>query len=175
MTNNNNANEENSTEAAAQGTEENTGENKVGLHILMQYVRDLSFENPGAPNFVAAKTPEVSVSANVGARKFSDTDYEVSLNFKIEAKIEDGSVQFIAELDYCGVFRLTNVPEQDIRPILLIEAPRQMFPFARRILADATRDGGYPPIMLDPIDFMELYRQGEHDAPAGAEQAEPIN
>ena len=171
MTDQTNSKEENGAEATAQNAEAN----KIGLQVLMQYVRDLSFENPGAPNFAAAKSPTVNVSANVGARKFSDTDYEVSLTFKIEAKVEDDSVQFIAELDYCGVFRLNNVPEPDIRPILLIEAPRQMFPFARRILADATRDGGYPPIMLDPIDFMELYRQGEHDAPNGAEPSEQIN
>jgi preprotein translocase subunit SecB len=145
-----------------EATTENT--QQVGMQVLAQYVRDLSFENPGAPNFAAANSPGVNVSANVGARKFSDTDYEVSLKFKIEAKVEDDNVQFIAELDYCGVFRLMNIPENDVRPILLIEAPRQLFPFARRVLADATRDGGYPPIMLDPIDFMELYRQGDNQA-----------
>ncbi len=152
-------------EAATEDTQ------KAGMQVLAQYVRDLSFENPGAPNFAAANSPNVNVTANVGARKFSDTDYEVSLKFKIEAKIEDDKVQFIAELDYCGVFRLVNIPEQDKRPILLVEAPRQLFPFARRVLADSTRDGGYPPIMLDPIDFMELYRQGENQpAPQDGEK-----
>jgi preprotein translocase subunit SecB len=80
-------------------------------------------------------------------------------------------VQFIAELEYCGVFRLLNVAEADVKPVLLIEAPRQLFPFARRVLADATRDGGYPPIMLDPIDFMALYQQSE----AGETADEPLN
>ena len=130
-----------------------------GLQIMVQYVRDLSFENPGAPNF-ADMQPEINVNANVGARKLSDTDYEVGLKFRIEAKTGD-NVQFIAELEYCGVFRLINIPENDTKPVLLIEAPRQLFPFARRVLADATRDGGYPPIMLDPIDFMALYQQNE--------------
>lgn len=140
----------------------NESNQQTGMQILAQYVRDLSFENPGAPNFAAANSPSVNVSANVGARKFSDTDYEVSLKFKIEAKVEDDNVQFIAELDYCGVFRLINTPEDEVRSTLLVEAPRQLFPFARRVLADATRDGGYPPIMLDPIDFKELYNQGDN-------------
>lgn len=151
-----------------------------GLQIMVQYVRDLSFENPGAPNF-ADMQPEINVNANVGARKLSDTDYEVGLKFRIEAKSGD-NVQFIAELEYCGVFRLINIPENDTKPVLLIEAPRQLFPFARRVLADATRDGGYPPIMLDPIDFMALYQQNEAAGASGeasesptTQDGEPIN
>ena len=146
-----------------------------GLQIMVQYVRDLSFENPGAPNF-ADMQPEIGVNANVGARKLSDTDYEVGLKFRVEAKNGD-NVQFIAELEYCGVFRLINIPEDETKPVLLIEAPRQIFPFARRVLADATRDGGYPPIMLDPIDFMALYQQNDaaSEAPDGADNEAPIN
>jgi len=143
------------------------------LQIMVQYVRDLSFENPGAPNFGATQ-PEVGVNANVGARKLSDTDYEVGLKFRVEAKSGE-QMQFIAELEYCGVFRLINIPEEEIRPVMLIEAPRQLFPFARRVLADATRDGGYPPIMLDPIDFLALYQQGQEAAPNGGENAQSIN
>ena len=142
------------------------------LQIMVQYVRDLSFENPGAPNFGASQNPQIGVNANVGARKLSDTDYEVGLKFRIEAQSDGGAeddearIQFIAELEYCGVFRLQNIAEPDIKPVLLIEAPRQLFPFARRVLADATRDGGYPPIMLDPIDWVALYQQSEaQDAP----------
>ena len=147
------------------------------LQIMVQYVRDLSFENPGAPNFGAGQNPQIGVNANVGARKLSDMDYEVGLKFRIEAQTaaqgeagdtqEEARIQFIAELEYCGVFRLQNIAETDIKPVLLIEAPRQLFPFARRVLADATRDGGYPPIMLDPIDWVALYQQSEaQDAPA---------
>jgi preprotein translocase subunit SecB len=135
-----------------------------GLQIMVQYVRDLSFENPGAPNFGGTDSPTINVEANVGARKLSDTDYEVGLKFRVEASHDEGEdkkPQFIAELEYCGVFRLLNIAEADVKPVLLIEAPRQLFPFARRVLADATRDGGYPPIMLDPIDFLALYQQGE--------------
>ena len=148
-----------------------------GLQIMVQYVRDLSFENPGAPNF-ADMQPEIGVNANVGARKLSDTDYEVGLKFRIEAK-KDDKVQFITELEYCGVFRLVNIPEADTKPVLLIEAPRQLFPFARRVLADATRDGGYPPIMLDPIDFMALYQQNQANEETGkntdSESGETLN
>ena len=153
------------------------------LQIMVQYVRDLSFENPGAPNFGASQNPQIGVNANVGARKLSDTDYEVGLKFRIEAQAEAGEesaearVQFIAELEYCGVFRLQNIAEPDIKPVLLIEAPRQLFPFARRVLADATRDGGYPPIMLDPIDWVALYQQSEAGGAedSAAAQGEAVN
>ena len=96
----------------------------------------------------------------------------MGLKFRVERCYGEGetqSIQFIAELEYCGVFRLLNIAEADIKPVLLIEAPRQIF-LARRVLADATRDGGYPPIMLDPIDFLALYQQGE-----GAGADAPLN
>jgi len=139
-----------------------------GMAILTQYVRDLSFENPGAPRFLADGEPEIGVNANVGARKLADNDYEVLLKFRVEAKSNEDA-KFIAELEYCGIFRLANVPENNVGPVLLIEGPRQLFPFARRIIADATRDGGYPPILLDPIDFVALYQQGQaaREAEAG--------
>lgn len=142
---------------------ENGEATQPGLQILTQYVRDLSFENPAAPALAPPDggNPDVSVDANVNARKLAENDYEVGLKFTIQAKFGD-QVAFIAELLYCGVFRLIHIPENDIKPVLLIEAPRQLFPFARRILADVTRDGGYPPILLDPIDFLDLYRRGEH-------------
>lgn len=149
-----------------------------GMQIMVQYVRDLSFENPGAPMFSADANPEIAVEANVGARKLSDTDYEVGLKFRIEARSGEGgeaAIQFIAELEYCGIFRLLNIAEADVKPVLLIEAPRQIFPFARRVLADATRDGGYPPIMLDPIDFMALYQQNEADASDAAADDSALN
>lgn len=158
----------------------NTGDaaGPPSLQIMVQYVRDMSFENPGAPNFGANANPQIGVNANVGARKLSDTDYEVGLKFRIEATGQEGegeangAVQFIAELEYCGVFRLQNIVDADIKPVLLIEAPRQLFPFARRVLADATRDGGYPPIMLDPIDWAMLYQQSEANAQAEAQNGD---
>lgn len=171
--------DEQNTQAAPEASNEAAA---PSLQIMVQYVRDLSFENPGAPNFGGSQNPQIGVNANVGARKLSDTDYEVGLKFRIEAQNdvtqnEEGAeprVQFIAELEYCGVFRLQNVAEADIKPVLLIEAPRQLFPFARRVLADATRDGGYPPIMLDPIDWVALYQQSEaQDAPQNEAADQP--
>ena len=150
--------------------ETQTAENAApGLQIMVQYVRDLSFENPGAPNF-ADMQPDIGVNANVGARKMAENDYEVLLKFRVEAKSGEDA-KFIAELEYCGIFRLANVPENNIGPVLLIEGPRQLFPFARRIIADATRDGGYPPILLDPIDFVSLYQQGQAAREAEAAKA----
>lgn len=167
----------NNSDATSNQTEAGQEGAAPGLQIMVQYVRDLSFENPGAPNFASADNPSINVEANVGARKLSDTDYEVGLKFRIEASqmrgegdAAEATIQFIAELEYCGVFRLLNIAEADIKPVLLIEAPRQLFPFARRVLADATRDGGYPPIMLDPIDFMSLYQQGE-----GVQDGDAVN
>ena len=159
-------NEQNDNQAANQTANQTEGGGAPSLQIMVQYVRDLSFENPGAPNFAANQNPQIGVNANVGARKLSDTDFEVGMKFRIEATSpaegdEPDQVQFIAELEYCGIFRLQNIVEADIKPVLLIEAPRQLFPFARRVLADATRDGGYPPIMLDPIDWAALYQQSE--------------
>ena len=158
---------ETATGTATEQTPANQGAGP-GMAILTQYVRDLSFENPGAPRFLADGEPEIGVNANVGARKLADNDYEVLLKFRVEAKSNEDA-KFIAELEYCGIFRLANVPENNVGPVLLIEGPRQLFPFARRIIADATRDGGYPPILLDPIDFVALYQQGQaaREAEAG--------
>ena len=155
-------------EAAAAGEQNVDG--GPGMAILTQYVRDLSFENPGAPRFLADGEPEIGVNANVGARKLAENDYEVLLKFRVEAKSGEDA-KFIAELEYCGIFRLANVPENNIGPVLLIEGPRQLFPFSRRIIADATRDGGYPPILLDPIDFVSLYQQGQAAREAEAAKA----
>ena len=142
---------------------QNTGGNEAGeqpgLQILTQYVRDLSFENPAAPALTPPDggNPDIGVDANVSARKLAENDFEVGLKFTIQAKFGD-QVAFIAELMYCGVFRLINIPENDVRPVLLIEAPRQLFPFARRILADVTRDGGFMPLNIQPVDFVAIYQ-----------------
>ncbi len=141
------------------------------LSILSQYIKDMSFENPRAPN-VAPQTedgPSVDINVNVGARQLFDSDYEVTLNFKVETKTGD-FVSFIFELVYAGVFRVKNIPENEIRPVLLIEAPRQIFPFARRILADITRDGGFAPILLDPINFAAIYQKNQAQQATAQEQ-----
>ncbi len=130
------------------------------LRVLTQYVKDLSFENPNAPQTLgpAEEQPTINVRVDVGVRRMSGTDFEVALKIGAEATVKDKTM-FLVELDYAGLFRLTNVPEPDLEAVLVIECPRQIFPFARRILADVTRDGGFPPLMIDPIDFVSLYNQ----------------
>jgi preprotein translocase subunit SecB len=132
----------------------------ASLSVLAQYIRDLSFESPNAPNFglPAGQVPALNVQVNVTAKPLSDTEYAVDL--KIEGKAEhDKKVLFAIELVYGGLFRIQNVPEESIHPLVLIECPRLLFPFARQIVADTVRDGGFPPLMLDPFDFAALYRQ----------------
>lgn len=130
------------------------------LNVLAQYIKDFSFENPNALEHLTVKgnSPQIQININVNAKGISPTDVEVSL--VLEAKATDGDkAVFSAELDYAGIFRIQNVPAESMQPIVLIECPRLMFPFARQIIADATRNGGYPPLMIDPIDFAALYRQ----------------
>ncbi len=130
------------------------------LNVLAQYVKDLSFENPNAPESLAAgpKNPQIQIQINVNAKKIGETEYEVELDLDAEA-IEDEKVVFKVSLVYAGMMRLQNVPEQNLQAIVLVECPRILFPFARQIIAEATRNGGYPPLLLEPIDFMALFQQ----------------
>jgi len=130
------------------------------MKILGQYLKDLSFENPNAPQSLntQANQPEISISVNVNARTLSPTDFEVELHLDAKASHSD-KVVFAAELLYAGVFRLENIPQEALHPVVLIECPRMLFPFARQVLADATRNGGFPPLMLDPIDFAAMYQK----------------
>jgi preprotein translocase subunit SecB len=131
-----------------------------GIHVIAQYVKDLSFENPGAPQSLRAsdKPPKLDVNVNVSARPQSEKDFEIELT--LEGKAARGEeTLFIVEVTYAGVFQVRNVPQEHVQPILLIECPRLLFPFARQIVADATRQGGFPPLMIDPVDFAALYRQ----------------
>ena len=129
------------------------------MGILGQYLKDLSFENPNAPNSLALQgQPQINIGVNVNANQLGENDFEVSL--EIEAKAEhEGKVVFNVEMTYCGIFRLQNIPQDALGAVVLVECPRMLFPFARRILADATRDGGFPPLLLDPIDFAAMYAQ----------------
>lgn len=141
------------------------------VSILAQYVKDLSFENPNAPQSLQnanGNQPRIEVNVNVGVRRVAEDAYEVDL--RIEATARQESLKaFQVELLYSGVFGLKNVPEEALEPFLLVEAPRMLFPFARRIVADATRDGGFPPLLLDPIDFAALFMQqrGQANGVAG--------
>ncbi len=129
--------------------------------INAQYIKDLSFEAPETPaifNLMGSEEPNISINVDVRAGKLGENTYEVILNIKAGCQVGDKTA-FMAELAYAGLFSL-NVPEETLKAVLLIECPRLLFPFARNIIADATRDGGFPPLMLNPIDFVALYRDG---------------
>ena len=132
-----------------------TGQPQVS--ILTQYVKDFSFENPNAPQSLQmTEQPRIEINVNVNAKRAGDDLYEVEL--KIEARATAGeATSFVVDLLYGGLFSLRNLPEEALEPFLIVEAPRILFPFARRIVADATRDGGFPPLLLEPIDFGSLY------------------
>ncbi|MEE9313897.1 MAG: protein-export chaperone SecB [Rhizobiaceae bacterium] len=130
------------------------------LNVLAQYIKDLSFENPHAPHSLGPRenSPEINININVNANPLSETDFEVELTLEANAG-EGADTMFNCELNYAGVFRLTNMPEEAIAPAILIECPRLLFPFARQVIADATRNGGFPPLMIDPVDFAGLFQQ----------------
>lgn len=128
------------------------------ITVLGQFVKDLSFENPGVSGQRSQAQPQIQVGIDVQVRPLANDQFEVGLRCMIDAKAGELPV-YVVELVYAGIFQIRNLPPEAQQPFLLIEAPRMLFPFARRIIADATRDGGYQPLMLDPIDFAALYRQ----------------
>ena len=151
----------------APSTPENTPDAEAaqqpGLRVLAQYVKDLSFENPGAPDSLrpGQPSPAIDLGIDVQARTAGEDMYEVVISINAQATRGEGdqkSVVFITELAFAGLFQLSNISDAEREPFLLIECPRLIFPFARRILADTTRDGNFPPLMLDPVDFAGLYR-----------------
>ena len=130
------------------------------LNVLAQYVKDFSFENPNAPRSLqpSQNQPAINIQINVNATPLADSDYEIDL--KIEGKAEVGtSLLFAFDLSYGGVFRIQNIPQDSLHPVLMIECPRLLFPFAREIIATAVRNGGFPPLYIDPVDFVGMYRQ----------------
>ncbi|HTI30665.1 MAG TPA: protein-export chaperone SecB [Sphingomonas sp.] len=141
--------------------------------VISQYVKDLSFENPNAPAVYQWQTqPNIDVQFNIGSGQLGDDVYEVVLKIDVKAEGDDKQVAFQVELVYAGLFGIRNVPAEQIPPFLLAEAPRILFPFARRVLSDAVRDGGFPPLMLEPIDFAQLYMQQQAQGDALV-QAQP--
>ena len=129
--------------------------------ILAQYVKDLSFENPNAPGSLQMQgQPKIEINVNVNARSGGQDMFEVELKIEASARTPDtNALAFQVELLYAGLFRLVGAPQEALEPFLVVEAPRILFPFARRVIADAVRDGGFPPLMLDPVDFNTLYHQ----------------
>ena len=130
------------------------------INILAQYVKDFSFENPGAPRSLQSreKPPAINISVNVNANPMSETDFDVVLTLDASAK-EGDKIVFHAELSYGGLFRVQGFAQEHMLPVLFIECPRLLFPFARQIISDATRNGGFPPLMIDPIDFTQMFSQ----------------
>jgi preprotein translocase subunit SecB len=133
------------------------------MQVLGQFIRDMSFENVAAQKAMQSNAqPEIQVQVALDARKReAENQYDIILKLKIDSKTkaEPAEQIFLLELEYGGIFRVENVPDQQLHPYLLIECPRMLFPFVRRIVADVTRDGGFPPLNLDQIDFLALYRQ----------------
>ena len=133
------------------------------MRVLGQFIRDMSFENimaqKGAP---ADVQPDVQVQVNLDAKKRGgENQYETAIKLNITSKAKDGDATlFVLEIDYVGIFQVESVPEEQMHPYLLIECPRMLFPFVRRIISDVTQDGGFPPLTLETIDFVALYRQG---------------
>ncbi len=151
---------------------------KVNMRILAQYMRDLSFENVAAQKKLQGSNvqPDIQVQVSLDANKReADNQYDVATKFKITSKNKtDDQVLFIIELDYVGLFLIEGVPQEQLHPFLLIECPRMIFPFARRIISDVSRDGGFPPLNLDTVDFLALYKQElQRQAAAKAQQDQP--
>jgi len=141
------------------------GQVQPSMSVLAQYIKDFSFENPNSPNSLRPrdKSPEININVNVSANALTQNDFEVVL--QIDARAADAGstdskgIVFNSELSYAGIFRIQNVPPEALQPALLIECPRLLFPFARQVIADASRNGGFPPLMIDPIDFARLFQQ----------------
>lgn len=153
----------------------NGADTAPAVGIISQYIKDMSVENPNAPeSFQWQSNPNIDVQFNIAVRQLADDAHEVELKITANAQNEKGTM-FIVELAYCGLIGMRNVPEDQIRPFLYSEAPRIIFPFARRILADAVRDAGFAPLMLEPIDFSALYLQqlAEHEAQQEAGNKQP--
>ncbi|MFN4140629.1 protein-export chaperone SecB [Aestuariivirga sp.] len=162
---------ENGSAASAPAASDETAQKpqvQPSVRVLGQYLKDLSFESPNAPQTLAPQQsqPDINIAVNVNARTLGATEYEVELHLEAKATSQD-KVMFAAELVYAGSFRLENFPQQLLHPAVLIECPRLLFPFARQILAEATRNGGFPALMLDPIDFAAMYQRRLQQQTAG--------
>jgi preprotein translocase subunit SecB len=145
------------------------------IRVNAQYVKDLSFENPRAPRSLQAQEgqPKVDVQVDVKATKLADDVYEVVLTTTVHGSGDEGKL-FLAELSYGGVFNLEGLAEEHLQAVLLVECPRLLFPFARNIIADVTRDGGFPPLLIQPVDFAALYQQSQQEGRRAAPAEEVV-
>ena len=136
----------------------NDSDTNLQIVVHAQYIKDLSFENPNAPKVLIEppSQPDVEITVNVGAHPLSDSQFEVLLNLGAKAIVDD-TVLFLVDLTYAGIISCPGVAAQNVNPIVMIEAPRLLFPFARAIVSDATRDGGFMPLNIQPVDFVAVY------------------
>jgi preprotein translocase subunit SecB len=148
---------------------------QVQVRMIAQYIKDLSFENPNVHKLVEApgEAPNLRVEVNVNANKVANNTYESALELKAEATNKLGVI-YDLELSFAGMFQVENMPEPSLEPFLLINCPALLFPFARRLVADLTREGGFPPLLLDPIDFAALFARRQQEKAAKA-QAPAVN
>ena len=150
----------------------NAGQQSIQVKILNQYIKDLSFENPNIRKLMAAPATNrsLNVEVNVNAERIEGDIYESAIEFKATAANNIGTI-YVLETVYAGLFKIESIPEQALEPFLLISGPTTIFPFLRRLVADVTREGGYPPLMLDPIDFAGLYMRRQQETKGGAPAA----
>ena len=143
------------------------------IGLIAQYVKDLSFENPNSPAVYQAQVqPRIDIQVNIGSSAVADDVHEVAMKLEVRATGENDQTAFAVELIYAGLFGIRNVPAEQLQPFLFGEAPRLLFPFARRIVAEVVRDGNFPPLLLDPIDFGAMYMQQAQQA-GDLAQSEP--
>jgi preprotein translocase subunit SecB len=156
------------SEATGTGGSSPQPRQSVPLYFTLQFIKDLSFENPRSPDiYNNLQEPEVSINVNVGARNISGRSFEVTLRLSIDARA-GGETTFLIELEYCGIAQVSaDVEEANVQPLVLIEGPRMLFPFARAIIANLTRDAAYPLLLLGQMDFVEMYRYGIQQAQRG--------
>ena len=156
--------------------EEEAAPQPVKMQVLAQYIRDMSFENILAQKGISGEVqPEINVQVNIdGNKRPIEHQYEVIIKAKILSKTkEKGEPMFLLEVEYGGIFHVENLPDEQLHPYLMIECPRMIFPFLRRVVSDVTRDGGFPPLNLDTIDFMALYRNEVQRRVAEKEKEKP--
>ncbi len=152
---------------------DNEQQNSPHIAVVSQYIKDLSFENPGAPESLAKleKAPEIDLSLDLNVKNLSEENhYEVELTISAKANY-DGKALFLVDLNYAGIFNLLNIPQEQLQMLLAVHCPSIIFPYARKIIADVTQDGGMQPLMIDPVDFGVLYSKKMMEAQAAAESS----
>jgi preprotein translocase subunit SecB len=148
---------------------------QVQVRVLAQYIKDLSFESPNVQKLIEApgEAPSLRLEVNVNASRIAERTFESAINFKAEATTKLGTI-YDLELSYAGMFQIENLPDAALEPFLLIDCPALLFPFARRLVADLTREGGFPPLLLDPINFANLFAKRQQER-SGQAQAKPVS